>query len=46
VIHFPNGGWLDDSHFDPPDISEGSASFTSDRGYEYDVQILREGDCY
>ena len=21
VIHFPNGGWLDDSHFTPPTIS-------------------------
>jgi hypothetical protein len=32
VIHFPNGGWLDDSHFSPPDISTGEASFTSAKG--------------
>ena len=40
VIHWPNGGWLDDSHFTPPNISSGNASFTSDEGYEYEVSIL------
>jgi hypothetical protein len=39
-IHWPNGGWLDDSHFSPEALdSNGSCSFTSDKGYEYDVQI-------
>lgn len=46
VIHWPNGGWLDDSHFLTPDISDGEASFTSDRGVDYTVRIIgKEGDC-
>lgn len=45
-IYWPNGGWLDDSHFVPPDISDGSASFSSDAMVDYEVQIEgREGDC-
>ena len=40
VIHWPNRGWLDDSHFSPPDISSGYAEFTNDEGYEYEVTIL------
>lgn len=40
VIHWPNGGWLDDSHFSPPDISSGYAEFRNDEGYEYEVKIL------
>lgn len=40
VIHWPNGGWLDDSHFSPQELdSDGSCSFTSDVGYEYTIQI-------
>ena len=40
VIHWPNGGWLDDSHFTPEELdSTGSCSFTSDKGYEYTIQI-------
>lgn len=39
-INWPNGGWLDDSHFSPEELDEdGNCSFTSDRGYEYEVQI-------
>ncbi len=46
VIHWPNGGWLDDSHFVPVDISGGEATFTSDRGVDYTVRIMgEEGDC-
>jgi hypothetical protein len=46
VIHWPNGGWLDDSHFVPVDISGGEVSFTSDRGVDYTVSIMgEEGDC-
>lgn len=45
-IHWPNGGWLDNSHFTPPDISTGEASFTSDRGVDYNVKIIgNEGNC-
>jgi hypothetical protein len=40
VIHWPNGGWLDDSHFEPQELdSSGNCSFTSDNGYEYDIHI-------
>ena len=46
-IYWPNGGWLDDSHFYPPDISDGYATFTSDRGIEYSVKIIgNEDTCY
>ena len=39
-IYWTNGGWLDDSHFRPPEIDdEGSCSFTSDKGYQYTIQI-------
>ena len=45
-IYWPNGGWLDSSHFYPPDISDGYASFESDQGVEYDVRIIGEdGEC-
>ncbi|RYE54441.1 MAG: hypothetical protein EOP48_12330 [Sphingobacteriales bacterium] len=45
-IHWPNQGWLDDSHFDPPEIIDGEASFESDKGVEYTVRIIGEdGDC-
>lgn len=38
-IYWNNGGWLDDSHFSPVDISDGSASFEDDRGREYKVKL-------
>lgn len=40
TIHWPNGGWLDESHFISEDISNGSCSFTSDKGNEYNITIL------
>lgn len=47
VIHWPNGGWLDDSHFTPQELdSDGSCSFTSDAGYEYEIQITGEETSY
>lgn len=40
VIHWPNGGWLDESHFLPAELeSDGSCSFTTDAGYKYEIQI-------
>ncbi|WP_163268652.1 hypothetical protein [Dysgonomonas sp. 216] len=39
-IFWSNGGWLDDSHFTPPDISSGKVSFVSDKGYRYRVKII------
>ncbi|WP_448103619.1 hypothetical protein [Pedobacter panaciterrae] len=41
-IDWPNGGWLDDTHFNPPDIEDGTAEFTSDVGVDYTVTILGE----
>jgi hypothetical protein len=41
-INFPNG-WLDDDHFGNAVFAEdGYVSFTSDRGYDYTVQIIGE----
>ena len=46
AIYWPNGGWLDDSHFTPPDISDGDASLTSNQWVDYHVRIIgEEGDC-
>jgi hypothetical protein len=40
VIYWPNGGELDDSHFTPQELDgNGSCSFTSDEGYDYEVTI-------
>lgn len=39
-IYWPNGGWLDDSHFNPPGIAnDGTCSFSTDKGYDYQVSI-------
>lgn len=39
-IYWPNGGWLDESHFNPEELNEnGSCQFTSDKGYEYEIKI-------
>ncbi len=42
-IRWKNGGWLDESHFTAPDISDGTASFTSDKGYKYEVELKEKG---
>lgn len=40
VIHWPNGGWLDDDHFYPVQLDDsGYCSFTSDKGYVYSIRI-------
>ncbi len=44
-IHWPNGGWLDNSHFTPEDITDGECEFTSDRGYRYNVTLGAHGGC-
>ncbi|MFZ9587210.1 MAG: hypothetical protein ACO29U_06380 [Crocinitomicaceae bacterium] len=39
-INWSNGGWLDEDHFSAEQLdSNGSCSFTSDKGYEYTIQI-------
>lgn len=47
-INWPNGGMLDQDHFSGAELDEdGSTSFTSDMGYDYEVQITgSEGDCF
>lgn len=45
-IHWPSNTWSDNTHFCPPYISKGHASYTSDRGVEYWVKILgKKGSC-
>lgn len=44
-ISWPNGGWLDESHFLAEDITDGECSFTSDKGYEYRVTLNTKGGC-
>jgi major membrane immunogen (membrane-anchored lipoprotein) len=40
-INFPGGGQMDSNHFDNADLDEdGSSSLTSDKGYEYEIQII------
>ena len=38
-IYWPNGGWLDQSHFEPPLIVDSETDFQSDKGYQYHVKI-------
>lgn len=38
-IDWPNGGWLDSTHFYPESISSGEVSFRSDKGYNYTVTL-------
>ena len=38
-IDWPNGGWLDSTHFTPENISTGEVSFRSDNGYNYTVTL-------
>lgn len=39
-IYFPKGGWLDDTHFSPVDISDGEASITTYDGKSFTVRLL------
>lgn len=45
VIHWPNNGWLDSSHFSPEDITDGECEFKSDKGYRYTVTLGDFGGC-
>lgn len=39
-INWNNGGWLDEDHFTPEEIDlDGKCSFSSDKGYDYTVEI-------
>lgn len=40
VIQWPNGGWLDSTHFSPEELdSDGSCSISTYDGKQYDIQI-------
>ena len=45
IIHWPNSGWLDNSHFYPEDITSGECEFKSDKGYRYTVTLGEFGGC-
>lgn len=45
IIYWPNGGWLDNSHFTPEDITSGECEFTSDKGYRYTITLIDLGKC-
>lgn len=46
-INWPNGGWLDETHFSSEDISSGECYFYSDKGYRYTVTLGEKGGgCY
>lgn len=41
TIYWSNSGLLDEDHFYPESLDEsGYCSFTSDKGYEYEIQII------
>lgn len=43
-IYWSNGGWLDEDHFYAETLDEtGYCTFSSDKGYEYTVQITGRG---
>jgi hypothetical protein len=40
VIHFPNGGWLDDSHISPDELdSDGTVTLEDEKGRTFEVHI-------
>lgn len=44
-IYWENGGWLDESHFEAPYISDGTATFEDDRGREFEVELIDDENC-
>lgn len=41
LINFPGGGQMDSDHYNNADLdADGSSSLTSDKGYEYEIQII------
>lgn len=46
-IYFGNGGWLDTDHFSPEVLDDnGTCIITSDRDYEYTIQLIeKDGNC-
>ena len=44
-ILWSNGGWLDETHFNAKDISEGTARIKTDKGYIYEIKLKYFGEC-
>lgn len=44
-IDWPNGGWLDGTHFSYENISSGECEIRSDRGYRYTITLGSFGGC-
>jgi hypothetical protein len=44
-IHWSNGGRLDETHFNFEDITSGECKFTSDKGYQFTVNLKEFGGC-
>jgi|GEM_PF-1928102 len=44
-INWPNGGRLDETHFNSEDITSGVCKFTSDKGYQFTVNLKEYGGC-
>jgi hypothetical protein len=47
-IYWDNGGWLDETHFNPDDAildSDGYTSFNDDRGRDFGVTLQKKSNC-
>ncbi len=46
VVYWPKVGWLDQSHFCCAELdNDGGTSFTSDKGYGFEVPVTSERGC-
>lgn len=46
-IYWNNGGWLDEDHFYIQELDEnGTCSFTSDKGFEFEIEITGKNCSY
>ena len=43
-IDWPNGGWLDNTHYKLPEFYENEATFTDDRVRKFEVKIIQKGE--
>ncbi|MGV0920516.1 hypothetical protein ACTS94_09070 [Empedobacter falsenii] len=44
-IDWPNGGWLDNTHYKLPEFYENEAIFKDDRARKFEVKIIEKGEC-
>lgn len=44
-VNWPNGGWLDRSHYKLPEFYENETTFIDDRDRKFDVKIIHKGKC-